>query len=41
MACTQMNTYNSDQQGDRMPDQEVLGISGDKGMTDGGQDNDK
>ena len=40
MACTKMNTYHSDEQENRMPDQQKMGIVGDKDVTDGGQDND-
>ena len=34
-----MNTYQSDKQEDRVHDQQNMGISSDKDMTDGRQDN--
>ena len=40
MACTQINTNQSDKQEDRMPGQKNMGISSVKNVTDGRQGND-
>ena len=35
IACTQVNTYHSEKQENKMPDQHNKGISGDQNITDG------
>ena len=41
MACTQFNTYHSDQHEDRIPEQQNMEIGSDKEVTDGRQDKDR
>ena len=40
MACTQINTYHSDRQEDKISDQQNSGIGNDIDITDSGQDHD-